>query len=178
MEAWQAKKRALDEEKERAEEEAAANRKGWNLENDASDDEPPVATTPAEGMNVLADGEVDPLDEFMLDVGTKVQEDFATLDPAVAQDAPEVNEQLAKAGITLKLPSDGKGADNTDASVPADEEMKDAGTSAVSYCSICCPRTVPAHVDRLAVHSFYTPACCIPNSMRMELFTHGTPILY
>ena len=97
MEAWQSKKRALDEEKERAEEEAAANRKKWNLEDDASDDEAPAG---AAGAAQLKDGEVDPLDEFMLDVGTKVQADFATLDPQ-ATAASEVNEQLAKAGIPV-----------------------------------------------------------------------------
>lgn len=102
VEAWQAKKRALDEEKERAEEEAAANRKAWNLEDDASDDEAPAAAAGTAQMN---DDEVDPLDEFMLDVGSKVQADFATLDPDVAKDAFEVNEQLSKAGIKLELPS-------------------------------------------------------------------------
>jgi hypothetical protein len=101
VEAWQAKKRALDEEKERAQEQAAANRKAWNLEDDGSDDEAPVGTSDAVRQN---DGEVDPLDEFMLDVGTKVQNDFATIDPEVAKDAHEVNEQLAKAGIKLELP--------------------------------------------------------------------------
>ena len=116
VEAWQSKKRALDEEKERAEEEAAANRKKWNLEDDASDDEAPTA---AAGEGALKDGEVDPLDEFMVDVGTKVQADFATLDPQAAASS-EVNEQLAKAGIKLEashLRSSVKGQ------TPEDEQM-------------------------------------------------------
>lgn len=133
MEAWQSKKRALDEEKERAEEEAAANRKTWNLEDDASDDEAPAAKPGAGGVK---DGEEDPLDKFMLDVGTKVQEDFATLDPEVAKDTFEMNEQLAKAGIKLQLPSVAKAEaqeDNQmDTKEPAvrsnpDEDMKVLG---------------------------------------------------
>ena len=51
----------------------------------------------------MDEDEEDPLDAFMVDVGTAVKHDLEALDPVVAQDALEVNPALAKAGIKLEL---------------------------------------------------------------------------
>ena len=51
----------------------------------------------------MADGdEVDPLDAFMVDVGTAVKHDLQALDPSIAKDAITANPALEKSGIKLE----------------------------------------------------------------------------
>jgi hypothetical protein len=162
VEAWQAQKRAEEKADEKAEQDAeaaAADGKGWTLEDDESDEDEDAAQArimfiatcnydhllPFKGQfealfcqrplavlllhsvaserkntwmcaNVLNrrvlqaggamdadDGEPDPLDAFMEDVGTAVKHDLEAVDPAVAQDALDVNPALAKSGVKLDV---------------------------------------------------------------------------